>query len=871
MNKSGKKKLLILSLVVMVAFAMMPVSSFATEAVSTADQPAAEQQAAQDEAEAKAKEQQAEEEKAKEQQAAEEAAKQKAAAEEQARQEAAKQAGAESENEQSSGAAKDPSKENDNAAAGADDTADYWNYENKETKTVDNSVSIPDGSYVPDSFSSSRLKEESSHIKITCDKVEVKGGKAFATVTFSSSTWTDLKANGVSEDNAYKKTDSAAGTSSFTIPVSIGADNKIVGYTTSMKTWIGYRINVLITENSKKYTGKTNTGGNASKDDPKNDTPSGTKKLKAGKTYKVKAKTDFRMLNLYPAEGTKYAILKVAKDGSMTATITLTGQGYKYVYMGTQSQAEKAGKSAWSKFTEDKKTGLYSYNIKVSATDKWLNICGYSKKYSKWFEAHKIIFYTSGAKEVSADAKIDTGKAGNKNSGATSGKQTKFQNNNKKDKVSHSNDDRSATTHAVNNRTTLKDGVYKPDAFSWSGGSGRMAYIRCNKLTVTGGKVYATIEFGSPNYDSLRANGRVYSKSGGGNSKFVIPVSLNHNNIIVGRTTAMSQPHWIKYRIYIAKAVTKKQAEKLKEQKAEEAKAKKQISKKAPEIAGLKAQKEIKVKYAKYFRIFQYSKGIQVISIDISKDTALRKAYAANAEKAAKQQDKVEYDEDGKPIAKSQHEITEALYKNSVVNYLLVPKGTEVPAGLDKEYVIVQTPAKNSFVGSYGVLSFLEDLDALSQVKTLGFINDSKLTSKKVLGALKDDKLMTVGNYKDPNYAKVVMAKTKFAVLPASALPKKITAKKGVLNSDEYDKQVKEARELKKLLETSEMRFTALDIPVVIDRSSNEKDELAQKEWIKVYGALYGKSAEAEKIFSAQEAKINKQKKADKESSEDSR
>ena len=76
---------------------------------------------------------------------------------------------------------------------------------------------------------------------------------------------------------------------------------------------------------------------------------------------------------------------------------------------------------------------------------------------------------------------------------------------------------------------------------------------------------------------------------------------------------------------------------------------------------------------------------------------------------------------------------------------------------------------------------------------------------------------------------------------------------------------------LKKLLETSEMRFTALDIPVVIDRSSNEKDELAQKEWIKVYGALYGKSAEAEKIFSAQEAKINKQKKADKESSEESR
>ena len=58
---------------------------------------------------------------------------------------------------------------------------------------------------------------------------------------------------------------------------------------------------------------------------------------------------------------------------------------------------------------------------------------------------------------------------------------------------------------------------------------------------------------------------------------------------------------------------------------------------------------------------------------------------------------------------------------------------------------------------------------------------------------------------------------------------------------------------------------------LIVDRSDDEKYTLGAKEWIKVYGALYGKSAEAEKIFSAQEAKINKQKKADKESSEESR
>ena len=46
-------------------------------------------------------------------------------------------------------------------------------------------------------------------------------------------------------------------------------------------------------------------------------------------------------------------------------------------------------------------------------------------------------------------------------------------------------------------------------------------------------------------------------------------------------------------------------------------------------------------------------------------------------------QTEVAYDEDGKPIAKLQSEITQALYQNSTVHYLLVPEGIEVPAGLD--------------------------------------------------------------------------------------------------------------------------------------------------------------------------------------------
>ena len=55
--------------------------------------------------------------------------------------------------------------------------------------------------------------------------------------------------------------------------------------------------------------------------------------------------------------------------------------------------------------------------------------------------------------------------------------------------------------------------------------------------------------------------------------------------------------------------------------------------------------------------------------------------------------------------------------------------------------------------------------------------------------------------------------------------------------------------EMQKNLEKLESRFTTLDAPVIIDRSAQEKDELAQAEWIKVYGALYGCEEQADKIF----------------------
>ena len=399
----------------------------------------------------------------------------------------------------------------------------------------------------------------------------------------------------------------------------------------------------------------------------------------------------------------------------------------------------------------------------------------------------------------------------------------------------------------VDSSTTLKDGVYKPDSFSWSGGSGRLAYIKCTKITVRGGKAYATIVFASSQYDQLKASGRTYRKSGGGLSTFVIPVNLNANNKIIGRTTAMSQPHWIDYIIYIGLAETPADAEKAQDAKKEAAEAKMEMSDEAPTILGLEAEEgEETETYSKYFKIFNYEHGVKLLSIDISQDTELREEYTENAKKAmevSESEDGLEYDDEGNVIAKSKNEYIEDLYKNNIVNYLLVPEDYEVPAGLDKEYIIVNIPSEKTFAASNEVIAFMEKLGCLDSISLLG-IDEGDLNSEDIKKALEEETILSAGNLEKPDYGKVIKDKTELAVLPGDLLPEAIAE-----DAENAEELKAEAEAKKAELEKLESRFTALEVPVIVDRSAQEEDDLAKAEWIKVYGALFGCEEEADKIF----------------------
>ena len=853
------------------------------EAADKEDQKKQEEQLkAKQEAEKKAAEEKAKKEA--EAKAAAEKAKQEAekkAAEEKAKQEAEAKAAAEKAKQEAEAKAaeekQEKSEEPDKEAPQAEqpstggDTEKAAPDNEKPAKASDDSKKdsalklnseLSDGTYKPEAT----FTGGSGRVTFSCDQVIIKNGEATAVFKVNTDNVTHLYkgiAPQAAEDkNLYDPKTGAIGKDVYpfssrqvSFPVEINKTVEYSGRTNAMSVntrWItSYTYTLTINDESQKISDDTTIPENGpskpeetdddSEDDGK-DEGKDKSKLKDG-TYKVKATTDRVMFYLYPKKNNPATTILVKKNGKMTATITLTGSGYDYVYMGTPKQAKKAGKKKWIKYK--KVNGYYTFKIPVSALDKKLPITPHSHKYANdgdpstdpWRPNKWIKFYSKGAKKVKDGTTIKTkGKANDRNDG-NNGKQVKWADDGKKG------------TSAVNNKTSLKDGTYKPDKFSWSGGSGRLKYIRCTKITVRGGKAYATIEFGSSKYDSLRASGHTYSRSGGGNSKFTIPVKLNANNTIVGRTTAMSQPHWVRYNIYIYKKGAGAGKSGSGEGDDGHMTSTKKLSSKAPDLMGLEFKEEVEVKYAEYFKIFKYEQGITLIEIDQSSDTALYKdekkkdkdKSKENSEGGGEDLGHVEYDDEGNIIAQSQNEIVDGLYQNNIVNYIVVPEGVEIPAGLDKDGIILQQPIEKSFLASEKAADVLEQLGLLDKVTTIGF-DAEKDGSDELKKALEDKSMVLAGTAEKPDYAALVKAEADMGIFPSMVLPEK-------LDKEPTEDEKAEVEEKTENIGVLRKRFAALGTPMMIDRSDDEKTNYASAEWIKVYGAVFGKDKEAGIIF----------------------
>ena len=344
------------------------------------------------------------------------------------------------------------------------------------------------------------------------------------------------------------------------------------------------------------------------------------------------------------------------KDGRYTAQITLSGTGYDMVYCG--KAADAANDSAnWIAYSgsydyEDEgqaKTG-YVFNIPVSAVNEPIPLAAHSVKKDEWMDRN--VTFTVTAAETTPDPSAEPTVTPEPTPTPTPTPAP----------TAHIE----KTPGKVNSSTSLEDGTYTPDKFSWSGGSGRTS-ISCSKVTVKGGKAYATISFSSDSYAYVKANGRkYYGGVVGGRSTFEIPVKLNANNKIVGMTTAMSADHEISYTIYVYLKAA--------EEASSSSSGSQSLTVQTPaaaQIVGLEYLSTDAIAHSWLYKVHRYSQGCTAVEVA------------------------------------------------GVGKYLIVPEDAELPVGIEEEAIVIRQPIASLFASGEGAMQMLQLLCGEDEERTL--------------------------------------------------------------------------------------------------------------------------------------------------------
>ena len=155
--------------------------------------------------------------------------------------------------------------------------------------------------------------------------------------------------------------------------------------------------------------------------------------------------------------------------------------------------------------------------------------------------------------------------------------------------------------------------------------------------------------------------------------------------------------------------------------------------------------------------------------------------------------------------------------------YLVVPESSTVPNGLSEDITVLQKPLANVYLVSTSAMDPILKLDALSAV-TLSGTSAENWYLPEAKEAMENGEISYAGKYSAPDYELIVSANCGLAI---------------------ENTMIYHTPEVKEQLEK-------FGIPVLVERSSYESDPLARMEWVKLYGILFDKEAEAETFFNEQ-------------------
>ncbi len=152
--------------------------------------------------------------------------------------------------------------------------------------------------------------------------------------------------------------------------------------------------------------------------------------------------------------------------------------------------------------------------------------------------------------------------------------------------------------------------------------------------------------------------------------------------------------------------------------------------------------------------------------------------------------------------------------------YLVVPEGREVPDGLDEEIVVLRQPLERIYLVATSAMDLFCSLDGLDQIRLSG-TREEDWHIEEARRAMEEGKILYAGKYSAPDYEQIYGEGCDLAV---------------------ESTMIYHSPEVKEQLE-------ALDVPVLVERSSYEESPLGRMEWLKLYGVLLGKEELAEEIF----------------------
>ena len=158
--------------------------------------------------------------------------------------------------------------------------------------------------------------------------------------------------------------------------------------------------------------------------------------------------------------------------------------------------------------------------------------------------------------------------------------------------------------------------------------------------------------------------------------------------------------------------------------------------------------------------------------------------------------------------------------RSGLQRYLLVPEGMEEPSDLDADIVVLHQPLDCVYLAASSAMDFYRALGKLDQVRFTS-TKASDWSMEEVVLAMENGEILYAGKYSAPDYEWILSEEADIAIESTM-----------IYHSPETKEQLER-----------------LGIPVLVERSSYEKEPLGRLEWIKLYGLLGGFAEEADAFF----------------------